>query len=158
MKDIPLSDADESQVNAIFQTQDPAAFLVHSKDLIWLAIEEIVTIKQETTTVNTLSVWLLTEPNIQLMMQIMQLGSLPSHKLTHCDNQCGREWTGWHERLICDLEGRLIQLLDPTIICFTHPGHNQMPTYGFQSAELITIAAVLFRNMHFKIDTLSSVP
>jgi hypothetical protein len=44
--------------------QDPAAFLVRSKDLIWLAIGEIIMIKQENSTVDALLVRLLTEPNI----------------------------------------------------------------------------------------------
>lgn len=65
-KDISLGDTDESQTNAILRTQDPAAFLVHSKDLIWLVIGEIATIKQGCSAVNALPVLLLTEPNIRL--------------------------------------------------------------------------------------------
>jgi hypothetical protein len=151
-KDIPLGDTDDNQTNAILRTQDPAAFLVRSKDLIWLAIGEVVTIKQGSFAVDTLPVRLLTEPNIRLTTRIMHLATLSGH------DQGDWEWTGQFKRSTCDLEGRSIQLLDPTIIRSTRPGRDQMPTYGFQSAELIAIAAVLYGNVRSEIDTLPSVP
>lgn len=75
----------------------------------------------------------------------MQLVTLLGH------DQCDWEWTGQFERSTCDLEGRSVQLLDPTVIHFTRPGHDQIPTYGFQSAELIAIAAIIYGNIYSKL-------
>jgi hypothetical protein len=151
-KDIPLGSTDESQANAILRTQDPAAFLVRSKDLIWLAIGEIVTIRQQSIPVDILPTQLLAEPNIRLTAQIMQLSCLSGN------DEGDWEWTGQYKRYTCDLEGRSIQLLDPAIIRSTRLGHDQMPTYCFQSGELVTIAAVLYGNMRSEVDALPCVP
>ena len=64
--EIPLGSTEGDQTNAILQTQDPTAFLVRSKDLIWLAVGEIVTIRQSGKAVDILPVQTLAEPNIQL--------------------------------------------------------------------------------------------
>jgi hypothetical protein len=64
VNDIPLGNTDDDESNAILRAQDPAAFLVRSKDLIWLAIGEIVTIRQQSMAVDALPVRLLSEPNI----------------------------------------------------------------------------------------------
>ena len=68
------------------------------------------------------------------------------------------EWTGQFTRSTCDLEGHSIQLLNPTIIRSTRPGHNQMPTYCFKSSELLAIAALLYSNLNSEINALPSVP
>jgi hypothetical protein len=86
------------------------------------------------------------------MMQIMELTPLSGH------DQGDWEWTGQFKRSTCDLEGCSIQLFDPTIIHSTCSGRDQMPTYSFQSAELITIAAVLYGNICSKIDALPIMP
>jgi hypothetical protein len=151
IKDIPLGNTDNDESNAVLQTQDPAAFLVRSKDLIWLAIGEIVTIKQQNTAVDVLPVRLLAEPNIHLTMRIMELAYLSG-------NEKGDwEWTGQFTRSTCDVDGHSVQLIDPTVIHSTRPGRDQMPTYCFQSSELLAIAAALYGNTRSDIDTIPSV-
>jgi hypothetical protein len=82
----------------------------------------------------------------------MQLASLSGH------DKGDWEWTGQFKRSTCDLEECSIQLLDPTILYSTHAGRDQMPTYGFQSAEMTAISVVLYGNIRSKIDSLPSVP
>jgi hypothetical protein len=82
----------------------------------------------------------------------MQLASLSGH------DKGDWEWTGQFKRSTCDLEDRSIQLLDPTILYSTHAGRDQMPTYGFQSAEMTAISVVLYGNIRSEIDSLPSVP
>jgi hypothetical protein len=151
-KDIPLGSTDENQTNAILQTQGPAAFLVCSKDLIWLAIGEIVMIKQQNSAVDTLPVQLLPKPNIQLTAQIMELACLSGNNQGDC------EWTGQYTWSTCDLKGHSIQLLDPTITQSTYPGHDQTPMYCFQSGELISITVLLHGNMCSEVNTLPYIP
>lgn len=150
--EIPLGSTEGDQTNAILQTQDPTAFLVRSKDLIWLAVGEIVTIRQSGKAVDILPVQTLAEPNIQLTTWIMQLVGLFGN------DEGDWEWTGQFTRSTCDLEGHSIQLLNPTIIRSTRPGHNQMPTYCFKSSELLAIAALLYSNLNSEINALPSVP
>jgi hypothetical protein len=151
VNDIPLGNTDDDESNAILQTQDPAAFLVRSKDLIWLAIGEIVTIRQQSMAVDALPVRLLSEPNIRLTTRIMELACISGNE------EGDWEWTGQFTRSTCDIDGHSVQLIDPAVIHSTRLGRDQMPTYCFKSSELIAIAAALYGSTRSDVDTISSV-
>lgn len=151
ISDISLGNTDEDESNAVLRTQDPAAFLVRSKDLIWLAIGEIVTIRQHGTAIDVLPARLLAEPNVRLTTRIMELACLSGNE------EGDWEWTGQFKRSTCDINGHSVQLINPTIIHSTRPGRDQMPTYCFRSSELLVIAAVLYGNIHSEINTVPCV-
>ena len=101
--------------------------------------------------VDVLPVRLLAEPNIRLTTRIMELACLSGNE------EGDWEWTGQFARSTCDVDGHSVQLIDPAVIHSTRPGRDQMPTYCFQSNELLAIAATLYGNTRSEIDTIPCV-
>jgi hypothetical protein len=85
---------------------DPAALLLHSKDLIWLSIVEVIGIHHDGTEIEALPARLLSEPNVRVMVHIMHLAGLKDR------DEGDWEWTGGFESTTCCVEGRWLQLLD----------------------------------------------
>ena len=110
--------------------QDPAALLVRSKDLIWLAVVEIYRIKQSGISVARLPMRLLGEPNIRITVRITRLS-----QRANPNDDGDWEWFGSFEKTTMDVEGRWLQLhfRDEVIV----------PGYGFHSAELVAVASLL---------------
>jgi hypothetical protein len=131
---------------------DPAALLLCSKDLIWLSIVEVIEIRRDSTEIEALPVRLLSEPNVRATVRSMCLKSL---------KDCADgdwEWTGAFEPVTCHVEGRMLQVVDPSLTHSSRPSKDNMPTYCFHSYELVSIAAVLFGNLRGEIDNLPKVP
>lgn len=110
--------------------EDPAALLLRSKDLIWLAVVQIVDIKQNEVRVEKLPTRLLPEPNIRIAVRIMRLVSR-----ANSGEDGDWEWTGKCESVTHEVEGRWIQLLDPAVVQHSPLGNDITPTYAFHSSE-----------------------
>jgi hypothetical protein len=94
---------------------------------------------------------LLTEPNIHITVRVMRLQGV---------KDCAEgdwEWTGEFEPTTCHVEGRWLQVLDPGIAYSSRPSKDRMPTYCFHTYELISIASLLFGNLHDEIDNLPNI-
>jgi hypothetical protein len=135
-----------------FRVEDPAALLVRSKDLIWLAVVEIYGIKQGGISLARLPTRLLGEPNIQITVRITRL----AQRATPNDDG-DWEWFGSFEKATIDVEGRWLQLLDPAVIRLSRD-EVIIPGYGFHSAELVAIATLLYGNFRSDLDRFPSVP
>ncbi|KAJ6579343.1 hypothetical protein B0H10DRAFT_2235817 [Mycena sp. CBHHK59/15] len=93
----------------------------------------------------TLPKRLLNEPNVRARIQIMEL--VPTKKSPRADSEEGDwEWSGKFIATsgiskLCEVDGSLIQLLDPAVLPATNSSKNSMSTYHFKSVELVAIAA-----------------
>lgn len=119
--------------------EDPAALLVRSKDLVWLAIVEIYDIKQGGKPVDRLPARLLTEPNIRVTVQICHLRAraIP-------DDKGDWEWYKGFEKVSLEVEGCWLQLLNPEVIYPSQGQQEALPRYAFNSSELVAIACLLY--------------
>jgi hypothetical protein len=134
------------------RVEDPAALLVRSKDLIWLAVVQIYGIKQGGISIARLPTRLVGEPNIQITIRITHLAQRPT------PNDDGDwEWFGSFEKATIDVEGRWLQLLNPAVIRHSRD-EVIIPGYGFHSAELVAIATLLYGNFRSDLDRFPSVP
>lgn len=64
-----ISDPYKPKINI----EDPTATLVHLKNLIWLAVVQIVDIRLNHTGIQMLPTQILGEPNVHIRVQVMQL-------------------------------------------------------------------------------------
>ncbi|KIM80526.1 hypothetical protein PILCRDRAFT_822244 [Piloderma croceum F 1598] len=87
-----LSDPEEPKINI----EDPAATLVRSKHLIWLAIVQIVDIRLDHIGIQSLPTRLLGQPNVQIRVQVMRLAPV---RLGEENDYGDWEWTGRFEHL-----------------------------------------------------------
>jgi hypothetical protein len=106
-----LSDPQEPKMNI----QDPAATLVRSKNLIWLAIVQVVDIWLDYIGLQSLPTRLLGQPNVQIRVQVMRLAPV---KVGEENGDGDWEWTGRFEHLTgtnstCEIDSNWIQLLNP---------------------------------------------
>jgi hypothetical protein len=106
-----LSDPQEPRVNI----KDPAATLLRSKNIIWLAIVQIVDIRLDNIGHQSLPTNLLGQPNVQIKVQLMCLAPV---KLGEENDDGDWEWTGRFEDLTgtnstCEVDSNWIQLLNP---------------------------------------------
>lgn len=140
--------------------EDPAATLVRSKNLIWLAVVQVVDIRLNNTGMQTLPTRLLGEPNVQIRVQVMRLAPVTQGD----ENGDGDwEWTGRFESLMgtnstCEVEGNWIQLLNPATAPPTRVGNVNLMTYRFLSAETIAVANLLHEKLKSESDRLPTVP
>ncbi|KAJ6550561.1 hypothetical protein B0H10DRAFT_2379639 [Mycena sp. CBHHK59/15] len=127
------------------EVEDPAAILVRSNDFTWLAVVVISGITCGTKHVETLPKRLLGEPNVRAKVQIMEL--VPAHTPPR-DGSDGGEWE-WSGKFITstgtskftEVDGSLLQLLDPAVLPASNPSQKGISTYHFKSLELVAIAA-----------------
>lgn len=133
--------------------QDPAALLVRSKGLVWLAIVKVYGIKQGTVTLDRLPVRLLLTSNIRLTVRIISVSSRKNAK----DEMDDWEWFGCFEKSTFEVEGRHIQILDPLVINSTSREGVSLAGYTYKSAELVTIATYLYGTFRDNLNHLKDV-
>jgi hypothetical protein len=127
--------------------EDPAAILVRSNGFLWLAVVIISSISYGTKQVESLPKRLLGEPNMRVKIQIMELE--PTQNLPDPGSEEGDwEWTGKFVAVsasgtlkICEVDGSLLQLLNPAVLPATSLRKKGAATYHFKSVELVAIAA-----------------
>ncbi|KAJ7882900.1 hypothetical protein B0H13DRAFT_2538947, partial [Mycena leptocephala] len=125
--------------------QDPSAILVRSNGFVWLAVVSISGFTCGTKHLETLPKRLLNEPNVRARVQIMEL--IPTKNLPRADSEEGEwEWSGKFIAVsgiskLCEVDGSLIQLLDPAVLPATNSSKNSTTTYHFKSVELVAITA-----------------
>lgn len=131
-----LSDPNEPRVHI----EDPAATLICSKNLIWLAVVQISDIRTDHTGIQSLPTHLLSEPNFLIQVQLMCLVPvLPGQE----SNTGDWEWTGHFESLAgtistFEISGAWIQLLNSTVLPPMQPNTDaNLATYLFLSIELV---------------------
>lgn len=126
-------------------TEDPAAILVRSNGFVWLAVVLVAGISSGPNhQIGTLPTRLLTEPNVRIKVQIMELTPSPSSPPTSSD------WE-WSEKFlkasgsstIFEVMGSQLQLLNPVVLPSTNASKKGSMSYHFNSAELVTIAAAM---------------
>ena len=150
-----LSDPQEPKLNI----QDPAATLVRSKNLIWLAVVQIVDIRLDHLGLQSLPTRLLGQPNIQLRVQLMCLAPV---KLGEENENGDWEWTGRFESLTgtnstFEVDSNWIQLLNPATSPPTRQGNVNLMTYRFLSAEIVAVAHLLHEKIRSQFDRLPTV-
>ena len=151
-----ISDPYEPKINI----EDPAATLVHLKNLIWLAVVQIVDIWLNHIGIQTLPTCLLGEPNVQIRVQVMRLAPV----VQGTENSDGNwEWTGQFEALagnnsMCEIDGNWIKLLNPATASPTRQGNINLSTYCFLSAETVAMANLLHKKIKTQSDHLPTVP
>jgi hypothetical protein len=150
-----LSDPQEPKINI----EDPAATLVRSKNLIWLAIVQIVDIRLDNIGLQSLPTRLLGQPNVQIRVQVMRLAPV---KLGEENDDGDWEWTGRFEHLTgtnstCEIDSHRIQLLNPATSPPTRHGNVNLMTYRFLSAEVVAVANLLHEKLKSQFDRLPTV-
>jgi hypothetical protein len=140
---------------------DPAATLVRSKDLIWLALVQIVDLCLDNSGMQTLPTRILGEPNVGLRVQVMSIA--PVAQGSKNEDGGDWEWTGHFEKLAgststCEISGHRLQLLNPAILSPTCPGNKSPKTYRFSSVETVAIAKLLHEKLRNESDRLPTVP
>ncbi|KAJ6583639.1 hypothetical protein B0H10DRAFT_2096937 [Mycena sp. CBHHK59/15] len=125
--------------------EDPAAILVRSNGFIWLAVVIISGISCGTKQVEMLPKRLLGEPNVRVKVQIMQLEPAQSSPESE---EGDWEWTGKFVAVtesgvsrICEVDGSLVQLLNPAVLPARNLAKKGAATYHFKSVELVAITA-----------------
>ncbi|KAF7968709.1 hypothetical protein HWV62_29672 [Athelia sp. TMB] len=131
--------------------EDPACLLVRTKDLIWLAITQIVAIKEHGAQIDQLPVRLVAEPHVRFTVRIMQLNARVAEDNEGDWESTGRCDTGSHE-----VDGQHLQLINPTVLPPTRAGQT-MPYYSMHSAELINIACLMFGRLQSQADRFPEV-
>jgi hypothetical protein len=140
--------------------QDPAATLVRSKNLIWLAFVQIVDLRLNNAGMQSLPTRILGEPNVRVKVQIMSVSPVAQG----CESEEGDwEWTGHFESLprttsTCEIEGHRLQLLDPAVLAPTRPGNKNMKTYRLLSSETVAVAKLMFKKLKDETDRFPKVP
>jgi hypothetical protein len=130
-----LSEPQEPKLNI----EEPAATLVQSKNLIWLAVVKIVDIRLDHIGLQSLPMHLLRQPNVQIKVQLMHLAPV---KLGEENEDGDWEWTRCFEYLTgtsstCEVDSNWIQLLNPATSPPTRQGNVNLMTYRFLSAEMV---------------------
>ena len=83
-----------TQMSQGVHIKDPAVTLICSKNLIWLAVVQILDIHMDHTGVQILPTWLLSEPNVLIWVQLMcSAPVLPGHESDAGD----WEWTSGNQ-------------------------------------------------------------
>ena len=130
------------------------ATLVQSKNLIWLAVIQIVDIQLDHLGLQSLPTRLLGQPNIQLRVQLMCLAPV---KLGE-DNENGDwEWTRCFKSLMgtnstFEVDSNWVQLLNPATSLPTRQGNINLMTYRFLSAEIVAVAHLLHEKIRSQFD------
>ncbi|KAJ7303109.1 hypothetical protein DFH08DRAFT_825958 [Mycena albidolilacea] len=132
--------------------EDPAAILVRSNGFPWLAVVIISSISYGTKQVESLPKRLLGEPNVRVKIQIMELE--PTQNLSDPGSEEGDwEWTDKFVAVsasgtlnICEVNGSLLQLLNPAVLPATSLRKKGAATYHFKSVELVAIAFIFVPN------------
>lgn len=135
-------EADEPNIHL----EDPACILVRVKDLIWLAVVQILAIKEHGTQIGQLPVGLLGQPHIRFTVRIMRFNSRVAE-----DNEGDWESTGQCDTGSHEIDGRYLQMINPTVLPPTRAGQTA-PYYTMHSAELISIACLMFGRLESHSD------
>ena len=145
--------------NPCASVQDPAATLVRSKDLVWLALTQIADLRHNNIAVQTLPTRLLSEPNVRVKVQIISIAPV----VEGSENEDGDwEWTGHFEKLsgqnsTCEIDGRWIELLNPAAVPPTRLGNKAKTTYRFNSAETVAVTSLLYQKLQNDTDRLPNI-
>jgi hypothetical protein len=143
-----------------FSIHDPAAMLVRCKNLIWLAVVQIVDLQLDGSGAQELPTRLLDQSStLRIKVQVMRLGPVQQDGNSEGD----WEWIGRFETLpgttsTCNVEGGWLQLVNPTVVPPTRPGNTSLTTYQFKSSEVVAIANLLYERLKTELDHLPSIP
>ncbi|KAK6977813.1 hypothetical protein R3P38DRAFT_2809893 [Favolaschia claudopus] len=127
--------------------EDPAALLVRSNGFVWLAVVTISSIVSGSKQVESLPKRLFGEPNVRAKIQIMEL-ERASESPAPDSEEGDWQWTGKFVGIsangaskICEVDGSLLQLLNPAVLPAQNLANKRTATYHFKSVELVAIAA-----------------
>ncbi|KAF7798238.1 hypothetical protein EIP86_009455, partial [Pleurotus ostreatoroseus] len=127
---------------------DPALTLLDYSGKLFLAVVRILDIQHDNSSVCTLPVSLLNEPNTQVKIATMSLSSIVSTEDSH--GRCDWEWNGRFEQRgnssSQDVDGRTIQIIDPQISVPSRSytaSTTANQTYQFKTSELRALACDL---------------
>jgi hypothetical protein len=148
----PNDDAD-----SMLAVEDLAVTLVRCNGLIFLAIIRLLDLRIDSTNVERLPARLLHEPNVRACGQIMCLAvGDGSHQPDRPDWQCtGLFEAGVGNSNLRNIEGLWIDVVDPVLQQRSQGVDLGIPTYGFRTAELRAMTAVLHERLR---DNLHCLP
>lgn len=144
--------SEDGESEPLTRLEDPAALLVRSKELIWLAVVQIYGIKQNGVFIDYLPTRLITEPHIRLQLKVYRLKARANP-----DEKGDWEWFGGFEKGTVEVEGRYIQLLNPETIYTTIEERMNAPGYAFNSSELVAFACMMYGNLRLETDRLPTI-
>ncbi|KZS88961.1 hypothetical protein SISNIDRAFT_417371 [Sistotremastrum niveocremeum HHB9708] len=124
----------------ILSFNDPVATLVTVNDIVFLAIGQVISLKNGQSTVDSIDLALLREPSISATLQILQI--LPTSTSESVDATAS-DWS-WSQQFegTINTSGRFIHPINPPTSVNTFP-----PTYLFRSDELRAIGATMHDTM-----------
>ena len=131
-----------NEVDDVVCIQDPALTLVRCNKKVFLAVFQILGIRIDNKSVQSLPVTHIHEPNVRINGQIMKLGILNN---SHQPDATDWEWNGSFEARATfqNVEGNWVELINPVVQRASRGRNSGQDTYVFRTAELRAIAALL---------------
>ena len=139
----------DNDADSKLAVEDPAVTLVRCNGLIFLAVIRMLDLRVDSAYVESLPARILHEPNVRARGQIMCLVlSDGSHQPDGPDWQCtGLFKAGAGNSGLRNIEGLWIDVVDPVLQQRSRGVDLGIPTYGFRTAELRAMAAVLYERL-----------
>ena len=140
----------------LLEVEDPAVILVRSNKRVFLAIFQILAIRIDSKTVQSLPAAHLHEPNIRIHGQIMKLSLCD---VSHQPDGPDWEWNGAFERRSAfqHAEGQWIDLIDPEVQRASRGRNVGSDTYAFRSTELRAMAAMIYQRISNDVSRLPEI-
>ncbi|KZS88742.1 hypothetical protein SISNIDRAFT_469824 [Sistotremastrum niveocremeum HHB9708] len=151
--DIPRFNSNTSDTSTIIDDEsvfggpmlsihDPVATLLSVGENVFLAVGEVLTIKQANKRMDSIQTDRLKDRTITLTLRIMHLSLRTQDAQTASGNQADWEWKRTHGDTIT-VPARLCQLINPPV----ESSAGRPPTFIFQSDELRSVAASLYDSL-----------
>jgi len=139
---VNIASGNPNEVDDIVCVQDPALTLVRCNKKVLLAVFQILGVRVDGKSVQSLPATHIHEPNVRINGQIMKLGILNN---SHQPESADWEWNGSFEAqsTFQNIEGHWVELINPVIQQASRGRNSGQDTYVFRTAELRAIAALL---------------
>ena len=140
----------------LLEVEDPAVILVRSNKRIFLALFQILAIRIDSKTVQSLPASHLHEPNVRIHGQVMKLSLCD---ISHQPDGPDWEWNGAFERrsTFQNAEGQWIDLIDPEVQRASRGRNVGSDTYAFRSTELRAMAAMIYQHISNNVSRLPEI-
>ncbi|KAG6894559.1 hypothetical protein C0992_005594 [Termitomyces sp. T32_za158] len=125
------------------RVEDPALVLVRCCGAVFLGLFQVLSIRVNSSYVQSLSTNLIHEPNVQFYGQIM---TLKAHDISYQSDGPDWEWNGTYEaKSVFWVDGKFVELMDPEIMRSSTLSPDQScNTYAFSTLELREFAAMMY--------------
>ncbi|KAG6905050.1 hypothetical protein DXG01_005403, partial [Tephrocybe rancida] len=124
------------------EPEDPALILVRSRGQVFLAVFQVLSIRQNLILLPRISSSLLNEPGVQIHGQIMTL--IPRDTTIQPDGP-DWEWNGSFEpKSVFRAEGALVRLINPDLLLPLFSGGDMADTFVFRTSVLRGLAASMY--------------